>query len=529
MKTKNKVFSCLSLLTVLITFSGCFASKQPIEYEINKASQGDTVETASKCHIFDGSIIIFRQGFTIKQNMIYGTGERYYFINNVKMIPVNNISMDSVIAITTYEDYSGGRVIANVSLGIFGTVLTGTAIYCAFCPKCCFGSCPTVYSFDGSKYSMETELFSQCISKQLEGDDLDMLLQKVPDDGSYKLKVTNEALETHYINKINLILAEHPSCTNLFTNTSGGYTVVKSTTPPQSAVNRDGINLLSQISSDDNDFYRSRKDMVAELKNNISFDWIELNVPVPQNSGRANMVIRYRNTLLSTILFYDIVLGSQGIHAVDWTSKMNNDHVYAKNFKMIYDAFSGIQAEFRDGDSWKPVGKLPDSGPIAWKYMALEVPSKNQNEITIRLKFVPDNFMIDYIGFDFSDIPENKITYKIISPFEIINKRNDSFVNINNILLANDGQYLVTNPGESLEFNYKIDKRYDAEQTLFISSGGYYYEWVRGSWIRNNTTEYKFDLYRIKETLNALAESWEKDKELIESEFFRTRIPIKEK
>lgn len=137
--------------------------------------------------------------------------------------------------------------------------------------------------------------------------------------------------------------------------------------------------------------------------------------------------------------------------------------------------------------------------------------------------------MIDYIGFYFNQTSENEITLEHLNPQEIINKRTASGINTNNCLSVNDDQYLVTNPGESLEFSYNIEKRSDVEQTLFVSSGGYYNEWVRGGWIKNNPSGYKFDLFKISETLRVLADSWEENKELIESEFFRTRIPLKEK
>ncbi|HMS64664.1 MAG TPA: hypothetical protein PKD83_05350 [Ignavibacteria bacterium] len=530
-----KNFKLIILLTVIFTnsmiFESCYHNLQPGEVDIEKAGSNFQITTPSKCHTFDGSVIIYREGFNVVQNNILGTGWRYYFDGNEEIINVTSFPLDSIIAITTYDDLTGGRAIANVSLGLVPTVIGAAVIYCAICPKCCFGSCPTIYTFDIDVPSLETELFSSSISRMLEGDDLDKLKQKIPENGIYEIKITNEAMETHYIDKFNLILAEHPSGTNIFPNINKGLTIMNTPLPPENVFNSVGKEITKTIYIEDTLSYRSGMEMVNELKSGPKYDWIAFTSSVPENAVKAKLLVRYRNTLLSTILFYDVVLGSQGIKAVEWIEKMNNDAVYAQDFKMIYDNFSGMQLEKFENGEWISAGIFPDAGPICWKDAAAEIPVLNtdEKELRLRVKFIPDNFMIDYIGIEFCSSEENKIAVMNLIPSGVINNSKDNFIQIYKKLESADKNYLITGPGDSYSFIYKIEKRNDIEQSLLISSKGYYNEWLRGSWIKNDSMRQAFNLYNINENLRNLAESWEMNKTLIESEFFHTRIPVKEK
>ena len=73
-----------------------------------------------------------------------------------------------------------------------------------------FGSCPTVYSFDGQNYNLGAETFSYSIAKRFESSDLDRLDFGELQNGEYSLKIANEALETHYINQLCLLSVVHP-------------------------------------------------------------------------------------------------------------------------------------------------------------------------------------------------------------------------------------------------------------------------------------------------------------------------------
>ena len=208
---------------------------------------------------------------------------------------------------------------------------------------------------------------------------------------------------------------------------------------------------------------------------------------------------------------------------------MNDDAVYASQFKMVYDAYSGIKLKVLDNKIWKESGKIKDAGPLNWKYSAAELSSSDSNIIHVRMEFIPDNFMIDYIAVDTTYLDENMVSIQEITPSEITDGCGDNVDSIINFIGKDDSGYLITEPGDNYSFTYIIPSKKSCEQTLLISSKGYYNEWIRGSWITKKDDRYSFDLYDINGTLSHLADDWIENSELLESEFFHSKFNLKVK
>ena len=204
MKLQHIIFY-IFLLPVLLLINNCFPTYQARKVEIDSLQSGTYSDIQAKVFKSDNRVILFPDGYTIVNKSIKGDG----IISDTKSFQSEKqfieFPLDSIIAMTTYEETtSGGRYFGSFLLAFTAPPLTFLGIYCIACPKCCFGSCPTIYTYDGKDYNLEAELFSECISKQLEESDIDLLRQKIINN-SFKLKITNEALETHYINKFEVL------------------------------------------------------------------------------------------------------------------------------------------------------------------------------------------------------------------------------------------------------------------------------------------------------------------------------------
>lgn len=526
MKTKlwGLVFS---LLIISIFFSSCFPTYKATRVFTDTLLVGDFVDVKTKLFTLDNTIYLFLNGFTKSETSIFGEARTIKIDSKLPGLRKIQIPLDSILAMITYgETTSGTRLFGSFLLGITGPPLTFLGIYCILCPKCCFGSCPTIYTYDGQNYNLEAELFSECISRQLENSDIDLLRQNIIDD-TLKLKITNEALETHYINKFEIFTAEHPLGTKVFPSINDKLILVSNLSSAISAENKEGIDITGLLTYDDNKYYRSGIEKVSELKKGIVFDYIDIKLPSSPNNS-TKLIMKYRNTLLSTTLFYDVVLGSQGVNGLNWTNRMNEDAVYAAQFKMIYETFSGIKLSILKNGVWKSISKFKDVGPLNWKYLSAEIPQSNHKEQSIRLEFIPDNFMIDYIGFDSTNLSDDKIETRIVYPSQIIDGSGAIVNEASEFMQSDDKSYLKTDPGDSYYLKYFIPSKENIEQTTFINSKGYYNEWVRGNWIRNENKNYTFDLYDIKGTLSYLADCWLENSTLLEEEFFNSRIILKE-
>jgi hypothetical protein len=508
----------------LIILMGCYPTFNVSNLSKENLMEENKISAPSKVQLYNDNIYLFPKGFISTGDSIIGDCNLYKVDGTrERLLTKKQIPIDSIAAIVNYIDNTGAaRYVGSILLGMTSPILTFFGIYCAACPKCCFGSCPTIYNDD---QILEAELFSQAISQRLETDDLDLLQFKPAND--FSIKITNEAMETHYINKFNMFSAAHPAGTKIYPDEQDSLLLIQTETSFQNAINRENGEISDVLRNDDYVYYRSGLDKVKELKNGLFFDHIDISASTPPGLKKAKMIIKYRNTLLSTILLYDVVLASQGVNAVEWTDRMNNDDVFASQFKFIYETFSGINIKSLFNDNWQSIAKIKDAGPLNWKYAAIEIPIEDDN-VKVRLEFFPDNFMIDYVAFDFSSNIVDQIIVTELHPYSILNEKGEIVEEVYSYIQIADSNYLVTNPGDNYKLNYsKPVKKENEELTLMIRSRGFYNEWIRGSWLKEKNSGYSFDIFDISGTVSYLAQSWIENKDLIEKEFFNSRIPLR--
>lgn len=525
-----------AFLCAILCAAGCYPDTEATMVRKEQVSDRTRVNSPTKVFLQDESVILFPSGFRLQGDTLSGTGQRYrledYMIVGYRyqaMKERQSVPLDSVIAMTYYEqNLSGGKVLASLFLGIFGATLTPLSIYCLLCPKCCFGSCPTVYTMSDSGSVLEAELFSHSISKCLEEDDLALIDREVPGDGNVTLRLTNEALETHSINEFQLRAVSHPAGTRVYPGVKKDIITVRSLTPAAAASDRSGKDVTAILDRADGEYYRSGETTFTTLTREGQSDWLELRMGVAQGVKKVTLVLRLRNTLLSTVLFYDVVLGSQGIGAVDWIGRLNTDRTYAAAFRRVYETFSGIKVEYRQNGEWKEQASITDVGPISWKYRAVEIPVGDEGDLVVRLRFFPDNFMIDYAGFDLEPTDVSLVSVVDLFPDSITDNAGNRRPDLLQTLRAVDDSYLVTEPGEAYRFSYHVPRTGGGPVTLLVHSDGYYTEWLRGSWIKGGDPGYHFDLFDIEGTLKELSRKWVEDRPLMEKKFFESRIPVKE-
>ncbi len=531
-----------SLLTSLIVIeTGCFQFPHTEIRALDKENLKPefAVTAPAKVYLTDGTIVVFRLGFKVEGDQVVGMGAVYPPTLSVGAAEKKKIALPSaqkiplirVAAANTYLDSrETASDIGSFILGLSGLGLWGGSIYCLACPKCCFGSCPTVYDDSSGKPVFEAELFSYSVSKLLEAADIDVLDSPYPANGVLRLRVTNEAMETHYINHLAVEVIEHPVGTSVYASPGLGTLPVGLTVPPDAAATVRGEDILDKLRTSDESFFRSGDGPVKAVSKEAAFDSFEVVKKVAPTKPNVRMTIRYRNTLLTTILFYDIVLASQGLQALDWTARMNSDRVYASQFLAVYKFFSGIRIQEWNDGRWQPVAQLPDAGPLNWKTMAVDVPVPATGEIRLRLQFFPDNFMIDAIGFDLAPPAVETISRLRVAPSSIWDHAFRPRPEYGSLIENDDGAYLITEPGDYFILDYQLPtapEKSERARSLTIASKGYYLEWIRGSWVRNAPTAAPFRLSDLAPTIHRLAESWLRDRELLEREFFRARIPLK--
>ncbi len=509
----------LRILLTFVIFSSCIFKEtnvKPLDKEGISYSHDFLIESPTKAHLLNGSLVVYPKGFSVRNNILVGQGRKYDLLRQTNR-PVLKVSLDSVASLEYYlKEFQGDYFLSTLPTAIVG----GGVIF-----KAIFGSCPTIYSFDGENYSLEAEAFSYSITKRYEADDLDRLDSGKLIDGEYSLRVANEALETHYINHLSLITVDHPQGLEAFPKDRHDVVLFGKQSKIINARNKLGADVLRFISSRDDQFYQTDSLVTHTLTSQIVQDWIDVNVKIPPNATKMTVAFRLRNTLLNTVLLYDVMLASQGIKAIDWLGSETSNLFYAWRFSKWYEKHFGLRIQLYDGNKYIDMVRIADTGPIAWHQQAVELPVPTGDVARLRINFLPDNWLIDWIAVSFD---ENK-NYQLASNdcIEITDFRGEPNDNYIEQIREKDDHYQVTYPGESYILKFRPEPVQEGMiRSYFLESRGFYIEWLRQEWLKKNITranDLKFELN--DETIMKTAQLWLKKKHRFEEDFYQLKIP----
>ena len=92
-------------------------------------------------------------------------------------------------------------------------------------------------------------------------------------------------------------------------------------------------------------------------------------------------------------------------------------------------------------------------------------------------------------------------------------------------LRGSDGDYLVTGPGTAYTLEFQTTGSKGMEASWFLAAQGYYTEWVRGSWVRENERPEPF--VPSEATLVQVIDEWAERKGEFEEQFYSTKIPVR--
>jgi hypothetical protein len=502
-------------MLVLLTAGCVYNVREPaVESLLPRTAPGTIVTTPVKAHLLDGSVVHYAYGVRFERDSLHGSGDRY----DLRLRPaglVERLPLDSVVGLATFR--SGTNVPASLAvslgataLGTFGAALLAFAI---------FGSCPTIYADADGVAVLEAESFSYSIAPLFEQRDVDRLVARPGADGVLTLEVRNEALETHYLNHMELLEVRHAPGSFVLPDAGGLPVAVHDARAALRATDRSGRDVRAVIASHDNVAYDTPEALLYDVNEDDVADWIEVAFPAPLGVDSAALVMRLRNSLLTTILLYDVMLGSQGAAALDWLGSELDQVGGALELGQWYNRTMGLRVSVWDGSGWKEAGRLGDSGPVAWKDVAFIVPVLTRDSVRVRLSFVADAWRFDRIALAAYDRP----AVRVIPVSRVSTAVTEDDAVARAALLHSDEQYLETTPGHRFWMHFETGLSEDA--TYLLASQGYYTEWVRPSWIRAAVEPTRFRPGDAV-ALEAIAR-WRGQRATFEQQFHETRIPVR--
>ena len=475
-----------------------------------------TVATPVKAHLNDGSTVVFADGISVANGVVSGDG-RIYDLTLDKSSTISEVPLADVAAMESYQTpVSTGATTAATAASSTGILIGGMAALVLL-----FGSCPTVYSVDGADAALEAELFSYSITPAFQSRDIDRLDITSISNGLFELEVRNEMLETHYIDQLEVLEVVHDKNQRAYPDQKGKALVVGELIAPSSAMDQTGRDILEDVHAVDDLAWRSSDERLASVTADDYLDTLDFEFEVPPDTDEVALIVRARNSLLNTVLLYDVMLKEQSFGALDW---MGHDLGHLGNrmeMGLWYRKHMGMTISVWDKDRYRKVARLGDQGPIAWNEHAVMLSANGAETLKVRVSFVADNWRFDRVAMAMDASRAKTRPVPVASAQSSDGQRDD----IPAFLQKADEEYLIAKPQDRVNLQFDAGEVADDQaRTFFLASEGYYMEWMRADWL---SEEHRTDFEPGTDALVRAIALYADKRDVFRQQFEATKLAVR--
>jgi hypothetical protein len=435
------------------------------------------IQTPVKAHLRDGSTVLYRAGVLLARDTLRGPGVRYALklrdSTNVALVP-----LDSIVAMESYRrgtDAAATVIVSTLATGVTfaAGVVVAFLISCASDNGIC-SNCPTVYTDSAGSGALQAEGFSYTMGSAAEIRDVDRLGIHPDRNGRIRLEVRNDALETEYLNHLELLEVRHGADEIALPDPNGAALVVHELVPAATVADAAGRDLRLLLARSDGAAFRTDTRTLAGVSPADWDDAIYLAAPATAGRDSVALVFRLRNSLLATLLYSDVVLGDRGARSLDWIGRdLDGEGAALARWQKQR---LGLRIAIWDGRRYREIARIRDSGPHAWNDVAVLIPVLQRDSVRLRLSFPADNWRIDRVAFAMR-ARRPGVRAHAFSRLRDAAGRDDSSA-LASIRLA-DRRYLRTSPGERFSVDVQVGAAgEEVARTFLIATQGYYEPWI---------------------------------------------------
>ena len=515
-----------TLATLAFSGAGC-GRTHPLQRQLVEPPIAAAVDTRSKylkVHTRDGHLYVLTDWkLDDPHALITGNGRLMDVNRNPGTPALHRVSYAQVALLETNVQLSGQLVGISV---LTGASLAVTAA-CLLNPKSCFGSCPTFYVSDGERPLLQAEGFSDSIAPALEATDVDALYRARPQGRALTVRMTNEALETHVVRRVNVLAAPRLPGGRVFFSSgqaAGGEALYQADhlRAADRCSDARGESCAAPLAAFDEREWMSRTDP-GDLARR---EEIELAFAGDETAAPQGLVIAARQTFVTTFLLYQAFayLGSRATEALATLER--GDHAMVDRLRETQRLMGGIEVwtqgdgddgDRRDGDrrdGWRRAGEVFETGPIATDVHLLPLPPLPPGTARIKLRLGQGHWRVDWVALARLGARVQPLRLTPAALRTISSGDRPAAVN---------GQTVVSLPGDAYEYHYELPpepERYE----LFLESRGYYLEWMRKEWEKEESQwRAALMLYQPGLALRLLAPAFKKVEPDIERLFWESR------
>lgn len=527
MKIKLAVSGLLLSGLILFLFPSCKISIDStfrhVYDDYNTYVHSAPVDTGFlKVHYKNGNVAVYKKWVLSEDEIsLYGDGKlfdaRRTLVEDGKIsTDLNQIAIIETNQLDQILDKTKSRI---AGLSILAGVDAVIGVICITVPKACFGSCPTFYLQENNNvHYSNAEGFSSSISPSLENRDIDALNFQT-NNRQFRIFMKNEALETHVINEVQLIAAAVEKGKFINHAFNDRFYQSANISNCRSAIT-EGTDVTSKFLGVDENEYFSLTDSTDLWKKEEII--LEFNGKISNTPG---LILNFRQTLLTTFLLYN-GLSYMGNEVGDYFAKVETNSQIRKRLGNPFKKLGGIKVYYFDEEKeqWLFADEIYETGPIARNQQLIPFEKLKNTGKTIRVKLEITRGMwrMDYAGL--ADI-EKEVFPELIAVSEITKNKLPDFDVLSKVN-CDDEEYLISFPGDDWELYFDLPETETPNQSyeLFLSSKGYYLEWIRESWLKDkNTKKLEKMLLNDKSTWRELAIEYKEYENIMEELFWNSK------
>ena len=506
----------LLLLVPALALGGCLFRKATVDPLPLVGTQ--QVVSPLRVHLDDGSVALFPDGASFGADSVRGPNALLLTFPESEARAIRAVASDRVLGAEVYstEINAGTSVLASAGAAALATIVVPVAAVAIF------GSCPTVYvaGADGEP-ALQAELFSNSIAPLFEMRDRDVLPDAaVGADGALRLEVRNEALETHYIDHLAVEAVAHGPGERAVPGEVGTALVLGRERAPVAATDRTGRDVRGALLAADAVPYTTPDAVTAAVAEDDLTDDVTLTFDRPDADSVA-VALRFRSSLLTTVLLYEHMLAGQGARGLDWIGQDMASIGAVAEFGDYYLRRLGLRVEVEEGGAWREVGRVAEAGPIAWAERAVVVPVPDGDRLRVRLRFVAGGWVLDRATL--ADV--RTVAPARVPLASVVDDAGRPLGALGQSMATTDLDYTVRGPGSVFHATFRPPAAAPGDrQTFFVSAQGHYIEWMRADWLRRPD---RGRFVPNDSTLVAAIGTWRRLRDDYQARFESSMLPVR--
>jgi len=513
MRTPGSRFRCMSAAFATLCVTACPSVRVPELAQTTQTPVQSPTMLPLKVHLMSGQLLVLQQWRELPADAgVTGVGTQYDVLRHPVGPFDGSVPHDSIalLEITRSETV---RPAGSVVLGAYTVLATVLAVTCLADPKSCFGSCPTFYLNDNDQRPV-AEGFSASVARSLEATDVDDIGEASATGRTLRITMRNEALETHFVRSVRLLVVPRPPSGAVVRDVDGGFLLATASKAPASC-QAGGRDCVAKVTDRDGSEWTARVDS-TDLNARDSID-----LTFPAGTGSRALLVAARQSFVSTYVFYQS-MAFAGSRAGELLAEVERRGTagFPGAWTMMQRLAQVELLAGPQGGALQPIGSFGEAGPIATDQHVIRLPAVLSGAaVHVRLRFARGGWRFDRLA-----LVHTVATPAPIALEPVLVERHDLADPAARARLLDTDRYLVTEPGDSYRLTFALPER--AERlSFFLESRGYYYEWMRPEWMREeNPAMLSLIALAPGEALRRMAPGYSRIEPQLDSLFWSSRF-----